>query len=92
MAVDAKPPASPPHCPARRRQKFGENCSGLLQNRMWLRRLTHTLRPKVWARLLPRHAPEDDAPFLEPHISIPLSMTLPPSADSFLRASFLHLT
>jgi hypothetical protein len=59
---------------------------------MWLRRLTHTLRPKVWARLLPRHAPEDDAPFLEPHISIPLSMTLPPSADSFLRASFLHLT
>ena len=60
--------------------------------RMWLRRVSHTLRPKVWARRLPRHAPEDDAPFLEPHISMPLSMTLPPSADSFFLASFLHLT
>ena len=39
-----------------------------------------------------RHAPEDDTPFLEPHISMPFNMTLPPSADSFLRASFLHLT
>ena len=60
--------------------------------RMWLRRVSHTLRPKVWARRLPRQAPEDDAPFLAPHISMPLSMTLPPSADSFFLASFLHLT
>ena len=48
-------------------------------------------RTKVSAQAA-RHAPGNDAPFLELHISIPLSITLPPSADSFLRASFLHFT